>query len=422
MSAPANSTVMGNEEATGSPERVKILVVDDQPDNLLSAEAVLESLGEEIVTASSGREALLHLLDSDFGVILLDVMMPGMDGFETATLIRQRERSRYTPIIFLTALGKTEEHLFHGYDVGAVDYLFKPIVPAVLRSKVAVFVELSRKSTQVRRSAEALAARNAELENALAQVRKAEREIQALNGHLERRIQELSAVNRELEAFSYSVSHDLRAPLNRIAGFSRAISEMYSGKLDEKGSLYLERIRNASERMCVLVDDLLNLARLTRAEMHHQPVNLSAIVEAITAELEAREPQRRVTFTIAPDVVVDGDEALLRVALVNLLENAWKFTRNHASALIEFGVQREGRSAVYFVRDDGAGFDMASSGRLFTAFERLHAASDFEGTGIGLATVARIVLRHGGQVWAKGGVEQGATFYFTLPERDETAG
>src|SRR5690349_11052326 len=170
-------------------EKVKILLVDDQPDNLLSAEAVLESLGEEIIKAESGRQALRHLLDQDFAVILLDVMMPGMDGLETASLIRQRERSRHTPIIFLTALGKSEEHLFRGYDVGAVDYLFKPIVPEVLRSKVAVFAELHRKSRLLKRHTELLQRRNVELERAMAELEKADREIVRLNRHLEGRVQ-----------------------------------------------------------------------------------------------------------------------------------------------------------------------------------------------------------------------------------------
>ena len=245
-------------------ERVKILIVDDQPDNLLSAEAVLEGLGEEIVKALSGREALRQLLDHDFAVILLDVMMPGMDGFETATLIRQRDRSRDTPIIFLTALGKSEEHLFRGYDVGAVDYLFKPIVPEVLRSKVLVFAELYRKSSLIKRHSELLERRNTELEHALSELERAGGEIQRLNQHLERRIAELDTVNKELEAFSYSVSHDLRAPLVRIAGFSQALQESYADKLDAAGRLHLERVNTSARRMCALVDDLLNLSRVTR--------------------------------------------------------------------------------------------------------------------------------------------------------------
>ncbi len=182
-------------------DRIKILVVDDQAENLLAAEAVLESLGQEVVRAQSGREALRRLLADDFAVILLDVMMPVMDGFETASLIRQRERSRTTPIIFITALGRSEEHVFRGYDVGAVDYLTKPVVPEILRSKVAVFVELARKNALLQQHAELLEKKNRELEDANAQLRRAEDEIKRLNLRLERRVVELSEVNRELDAF-----------------------------------------------------------------------------------------------------------------------------------------------------------------------------------------------------------------------------
>jgi hypothetical protein len=414
MSSVANTSASRNVGESRVSTRVKILLVDDQPDNLLSAEAVLESLGEEVVKAESGRQALRCLLEDDFALILLDVMMPGMDGFETARLIRERERSRHTPIIFLTALGKTEEHLFRGYDVGAVDYLFKPIVPEILRSKVSVFVELHRKTTLVAEHANLLETRNSELERTVAEKKRAEQEIVNLNQHLERRILELSAVNRELEAFSYSVSHDLRGPLSRIAGFSQALLESYADKLDDKGRLYLTRVNASAQRMCQLVDDLLNLARLSRADLRRDTVDLSALARSLAAELQAREPDRQVEVRIADGAVAQGDPALLRVVLLNLLENAWKFTRKHPAACIEFGVEDRDGQPAYFVRDDGAGFDMLQSHKLFNAFQRLHADSAFEGTGIGLATVDRIIKRHGGRVWAEGAVERGATFYFTL--------
>jgi len=388
-------------------ERVKILIVDDQPDNLLSAEAVLESLGEEIVTAQSGRDALRRLLKDDFGVIVLDVMMPDMDGLETAALIRSRDRSRDTPIIFLTALGKSEEYLFQGYDVGAVDYLFKPIVPQVLRAKASVFVELYRKRRL-------LEARNAALESAIARREQAEEEIRVLNQHLERRVMDLSDVNRELEAFSYSVSHDLRSPLSRIAGFSQALVESYSEVLDDQGRLYLERIHSSSQRVCELVDELLNLARLSRAPLRREQVDLSAMALAIGAEMAAREPGRQVRLDVSEGIVASGDPVLLKLTLQNLLENAWKFTRQREQACIEFGVINHQGVPAYYVRDDGAGFDMSKSARLFQPFQRLHSEAEFQGTGIGLATVDRIVKRHGGRVWAEGIPQGGATFYFTL--------
>jgi len=394
--------------------KVKILLVDDQPENRLSAEAILESLGQEIVHAQSGRDALRHLLHEDYAVILLDVMMPDMDGFETASLIRQRERSRTTPIIFLTALGRTEEHLFRGYDVGAVDYLIKPIVPDILRSKVAVFVELARKSSLLRQHAELLAKKNLELEQANAELRRAEQEITRLNQHLERRVIQLSELNRDLDSFSHTVSHDLRAPLIRIDGFCRAIEETYQDKLDDQGKLYLARVRSSSQRMCQLIDDLLSFSRAARTELRPEQVDLSMMVRSVADELEARDPGRRVEFAITAGVRVTGDASLLRVMLANLLENAWKFTRKIEHPKIEFGIEQQGGGQVYFVKDDGAGFDSAYAHKLFRPFERLHPNVEFEGTGIGLATVQRIAERHGGKVWALSTVNSGATFYFTL--------
>jgi two-component system sensor histidine kinase/response regulator len=393
---------------------VKILVVDDQSENLLSAEAVLESLGQEIVRAQSGREALRHLLTDDFAVILLDVMMPDMDGFETAELIRERDRSRTTPIIFVTALGKSEEHIFRGYDVGAVDYLTKPIVPEILRSKVAVFVELARKNAQLMEHAELLEQKNRELQNANAQLREADQEIGRLNNRLERRVVELSDLNRELDAFGYTVSHDLRAPMIRIDGFTRALEEHCGQQLDEQAKLYIHRVRSSSQRMCQLVDDLLNFSRVSRLDLRPQFVDLSELARSIAAELQSRDPDRRVDFVIAPRLAVTGDPALLRIVLVNLFENSWKFTRKRETAQIEFGITYQDGVDAFFLKDDGAGFDAKYREKLFRPFERLHPNAEFEGTGIGLATVERIIRRHGGRVWAEGAVDRGATFYFTI--------
>jgi two-component system, sensor histidine kinase and response regulator len=393
---------------------VKILIVDDQSENLLSAEAVLESLGQEIVRAQSGREALRHLLTEDFAVILLDVMMPDMDGFETAELIRERERSRTTPIIFVTALGKSEEHIFRGYDVGAVDYLTKPIVPEILRSKVAVFVELARKNAQLIEHADLLERKNRELQNANAQLREADQEIGRLNNRLERRVEELSDLNRELDAFGYTVSHDLRAPMIRIDGFTRALEEHCGQQLDEQARLYIHRVRTSSQRMCQLVDDLLNFSRVSRLDLRPQFVDLTEMAAGIAAELQSREPDRRVHFVIAPRLAATGDSALLRIVLVNLVENSWKFTRKRETAEIEFGITYQDGVDAFFLKDDGAGFDPKYRDKLFRPFERLHPNAEFEGTGIGLATVERIIRRHGGRVWAEGDVDRGATFYFTL--------
>jgi PAS domain S-box-containing protein len=228
------------------------------------------------------------------------------------------------------------------------------------------------------------------------------------------RTAELAAVNQELETFAYSVSHDLRAPLRSIDGFSQAILEDYYDRLDAEGKDFLQRVRVASQRMSHLIDDLLDLSRLSRGEMHREAIDLSALVREIAQDLQTREPARRVEWVIADAVTAYGDARLLRVMFENLIGNAWKFTGKQPAARIEFGYTEIEDQLTYFVQDNGAGFDMAYASKLFGAFQRLHTEAEFEGTGIGLATVQRIVHRHGGRVWATGIVDQGATFYFTL--------
>ncbi len=251
-------------------------------------------------------------------------------------------------------------------------------------------------------------------------LRRSEQQIRALNANLEWRVQErtvqLEATNQELEAFSFSVSHDLRAPLRRIDGFSRILLEDYADKLDEAGIASLRRVRTSSQDMAQLIEDLLNLSKVTRSELQSTPVNLSELACSVAVELQATEPDRRVEWAIEPDMVAPkADFHLLRIVFQNLFNNAWKFVRKQAAPKIEFGAtQREGLP-VWYLRDNGAGFDMAQAHRLFKPFQRLHAASEFPGTGIGLATVRRIIHRHGGRVWAEGAVGKGATFYFTIP-------
>jgi len=235
---------------------------------------------------------------------------------------------------------------------------------------------------------------------------------------LERRVRlrtaDLEIVNKELEAFSYSVSHDLRAPLRAIDGFSQALLADHAGQLDEDGRGYLERVRGAAQRMAQLIDDLLSLSKITRAQLKRERVDLTEVAQKILTELGSRDPERKVATRVAEGLVVQADPRLLTVMLENLLGNAWKFTSKQSAASIEVGTELRGNETVYLVRDNGAGFAMEHATKLFAPFQRLHAASDFEGTGIGLATVYRVVTRHGGRAWAEAEPGQGATFFFTL--------
>jgi signal transduction histidine kinase len=252
----------------------------------------------------------------------------------------------------------------------------------------------------------------------LEQIGERDRGLQKAHDELERRVEERTAewvaANRELESFSYSVSHDLRSPLRGIDGFGQALAEDYGDKLDATANSYIQRIRAATQRMGLLIDDLLNLSRVTRSQMQREPIDLSNMAQSIASELTRRDRKRKVEWVIANGMEAFGDSRLLHVVLDNLLGNAWKYTSKHNQARIEFGRQGTNGSVTYFVKDDGAGFNPEYSQRLFGAFQRLHGPAEFPGTGIGLATVQRIILRHGGRVWAESAVEHGATFYFTL--------
>ena len=370
--------------------RVRILIVDDDPTKRFALKSILEPLGEEIVEAASGSDALRQLLREEFAVVLLDVRMPIMDGFETAQMIRQRPRSELTPIIFVTALDQAETDMGRGYDLGAVDFVFAPIVPAILRAKVTVFVELYR----------------------------AQQELKRYRLQLEELVQErttaLTAINRELEAFSYSVSHDLRAPLVSFDGLSQNLLESYGDQLDERAKDYIQRMRLASQRMTSVFDGLQTLFRLTSGELRREQLEVSALAGEVVEELRAANPERKVEVDIAPGMSAIGDQRLVRILLSNLINNAWKFTSLTPSPKIEIGQELVDSETRMLVRDNGVGFDMISAHRLFGAFQRLHSQSDFPGAGIGLAIARRVVNRHGGRIWAEGAVEGGATFYFVL--------
>ena len=394
-------------QAPGPEQTVNVLLVDDQPEGLLALEALLEGPERNIVKTRSGREALRQLLKADFALILLDVQMPDMDGFQTAELIRQRDSSKNTPIIFLTAGHKSEANIFRGYAVGAVDYVLKPIVPEILRSKVSVFVDLARQTELVRRQAD--------------QLRQSEQEALQLAQARANLLAELEVANRELEAFAYSVSHDLRAPLRRINGFAGILLEDFSAQLDPVAKGYLERVSEAGRHMCQLLDDLLNLSRVTRKELTRRRTDLDSLVKEVWDSLQPEIEGREIEWQIGRLPTVECDPGLIKQVFANLLLNAIKYTRPRQRATIQVDQMIcDGQPAV-FVRDNGVGFDMKYADKLFGVFQRLHRQEDFEGTGVGLATVQRIIHKHGGRVWAEAEPYKGATFYFILgtPERNE---
>ncbi|MGC4094607.1 MAG: ATP-binding protein [Polyangiaceae bacterium] len=354
-----------------------ILVADDNADMRDYIERLLGN-AYRVVCVADGAEALRVATKRHPDLVLSDVMMPGLDGFEFLRALRADARTQPVPVILLSARAG-EDSAVEGLEAGADDYLVKPFSARELRARVRTHLDLAR----VRRQwAE----------------------------HLEH-------ANQELEAFSYSVSHDLRTPLRAIDGFSKAILSQKAHLLDEQGKSYLARVRAATARMSDLIDELLNLSRVSRVPLHRQSVDLSRTVRVVVGDLQEQYPMRHVDFSVEDDLLAQVDPRLVKIVFENLLGNSWKFSSRRSDPQVHVGQLPDCDPPTYFVRDNGVGFDQTYAHRLFQPFQRLHADGDFRGSGVGLAIVHRIVTRHGGSVWAESRENHGATFYFTLSEK-----
>jgi signal transduction histidine kinase len=417
MANESMATVPAMTPENSQQEKVKILLVDDRPENLVALEAVLDGLGQELVKAQSGKEALRACLEHNFAAILLDVKMPDMDGFETAAMIRDREQSKDTPIIFLTAL-KSEEHLFRGYYMGAVDYLYKPIVPEVLRSKVAVFVDLCRKNSILQKNRDALEQKNIELEKQVAERLRAESDVRRLNAELEQRVEErtreLSRMNEELRQFAYVASHDLQEPLRTVASYAQLLARRYRGKLDKDADEFIEYMVGGVTRMHTLLNDMLAYSRVTESKDRPlAPANLNAVVQSAMMNLDLTISENHADVHVDSLPTVPGDEIQLTQVFQNLISNAIKYKADEPPR-VSISSEAGADEWIISITDNGIGIDPQYAERIFGIFKRLH-GRELPGTGMGLAICKRIIERHNGRIWVQPNSGQGSRFCFTLP-------
>jgi signal transduction histidine kinase len=378
LSHPSQSNIVSTLADANAPEksRSRILLADDNTD---MRDYVRRLLAEhyEVEAVPDGLTALTAAQERTFDLVLTDIMMPGMDGFGLLRELRATPKTRIIPVILLSARAG-EEAAVEGLNAGADDYLTKPFSAQELIARVRTHLELA---------------------------------------HTRREwTKELEHANKELESFSYTVSHDLRAPLRAIDGFSKALLDEYSGRLDGQARHYLQRVRLAAQKMSTLINDLLELSLVSRGTLKKESIDLSELARGIVAEFQQKDETRKVTLEIADGLSATGDRHLVRTVLLNLLGNAWKYTAKTSQPQIAFGCSNHGAPPVFYIRDNGVGFDMAYADKLFAPFQQLHTESQFEDTGIGLAAAQRAVSRHGGRVWAEGEVGVGETFYFTLGE------
>lgn len=489
-------------------DNVNILIVDDKVNNIFALEQMLLKPDRNFLSATNGNEALKTALNKEIDLIILDVQMPEMDGFEVAQILKSNKRTREIPIIFASAEKTEHQFMLKGFEEGAVDYLYKPLNKELTEAKVSVLLELHLQKKKllennlalekyallINNSADLICIINAgtlileEVNQAVKTMlgysvdevkgtslllylaedhaqdiqslcdqkpesasfetrvydkdgnrkwldwnivckdrlwfanarditnqKKAEKEIKQLNADLKQHLDQLKETNKELESFSYSVSHDLRAPLRAINGYANIIREDYKDNLDDELKRLLQVIQDNAKRMGRLIDDLLGFSKLGRKELVKTRINTASMIEQIIGELNGAVKDR-VNFKLGELLPLEGDYTLLYQVFVNLISNAVKYSSKKESPQVEIGSYPNDHQVTYYIRDNGTGFSMDYAHKLFGVFQRLHTDAEFEGTGVGLAIVQRVILKHGGQVWAEGEPDKGATFYFSLPK------
>jgi len=408
---------------------IKILLVDDREDNLFSIEAILEKDNYTIVKARSGREALKVLLhQQDFSLILMDVQMPELNGFETATIIYERDKLKNIPIIFITAFSYDEDYIFKGYKTGAVDYIYKPIKPEVLRMKVSVFVELYRKNQQLLLHEKKLLATNRSLQKEIEERRTSEEKIRLLNQQLVNNNAHLKAINEELDQFAYVASHDLQEPLRKIMVFSDKI--LMKENMDEETEKYFKKIINSSKRMQMLINDLLSFSRQSVSSSDFQRTDLNTLAREAIAELEIEIEKSNARIDVSELPVVWAIPSLMKQLFHNLVSNAIKFRKKGVEPIIQIEAKmlygsdhsvaaslNGGKCHKVSISDNGIGFDPKYAEEIFMVFKRLNSYHEYEGTGVGLSICKKIIEKHNGSILAQSEQGKGSTFSFVLPEK-----
>lgn len=404
---------------------IKILVVDDREDNLFSIETILEDSKYKIVKANSGKAALKILLTQhDFTLILMDVQMPDMNGIETANLIYQREKLKHIPIIFITAHNQGEEHMFEGYKIGAVDFIYKPINPQLLRLKVGVFAEMYQKTHQLMLHERKLKQANTNLENEIEERRMSEEKVRLLNQQLVENNNNLKATIEELDRFAYVASHDLQEPLRKILVFSDKLLQAQQGESSEETIRYSEKIVQASGRMQKLINDLLIFSRPVDSFDSFVEIDLNELLSEVLSDMEVEIERSGAAVRVELLPRVWGVQSQMRQLFQNLIANGIKFRRSDATPLVSI-YQAGGTPALLdaaapaamkiVVEDNGIGFDSKYADEIFVVFKRLHSYHDYEGTGVGLSICKKIVDRHGGRISAQSQPNEGAKFFVEFP-------